>query len=107
MMVKVSRREFVVAAAVAGVAPAISPLSSAETGGAMQTAAAGSSPQNPEVEARINWIFTKYGARLSDEQRADIRRILKEGQGGVDAMRAFPLANGDAPATRFRVWRRR
>jgi len=48
---------------------------------------------NPEVEARINWIFTKYGARLNDEQRADIRRILTSGQPAIDAMRAYPLGN--------------
>ena len=106
-MAKVSRREFVVAAAVAGVAPAIAPLSAARIGDAPQTAEASGSIHNPEVEARINWISTKYGDRLSDEQRADIRRILSGGQSGVESMRAFPLGNDDAPATRFRVWRRR
>jgi hypothetical protein len=59
---------------------------------------------NPEVEARINWIFTKYGARLNDEQRADIRRILTSGQPAIDAMRAYPLGNEVGPPVPFRVY---
>ena len=53
---------------------------------------------NPEVEARIQWIFTKYGSRLNDEQRADIRRIIAGGQSSIDAMRAYPLDNSVGPA---------
>lgn len=59
---------------------------------------------NAEVEARINWIFTKYGARLNDEQRADIRRILTSGQPAIDAMRAYPLGNEVGPPVPFRVY---
>lgn len=91
-MSKVSRREFVVASALASLYPGALPASAAEA-------------KNAEVEARIAWIFTKYGDRLTDEQRADIRRIITGGQAGVDAMRAFPLDNSVAPATRFKVWR--
>ena len=59
---------------------------------------------NAEVEARINWIFTKYGARLNEEQRADIRRILTSGQPAIDAMRAYPLGNEVGPPVPFRVY---
>jgi hypothetical protein len=58
-----------------------------------------------EVDARVNWIFTKYGARLNDAQRADIRRLVAGGQAGIDAMRAYPLGNEVEPPTPFRVWR--
>jgi hypothetical protein len=51
----------------------------------------------PEVEARINWIVGKYGARLSEEQRNDIRRLITSGQAGIDAMRAFLLDNSAQP----------
>jgi hypothetical protein len=61
---------------------------------------------NPEVEARIQWILTKYGSRLSEEQRADIRRIIASGQSGIDDMRKFELANGVGPAEPFRVYRK-
>jgi hypothetical protein len=59
---------------------------------------------NAEVEARINWVFTKYGARLNDEQRADIRRIIAGGQPAIDAMRAYPLGNEIGPPVPFRVY---
>lgn len=93
-MSKVSRREFVVASALASLYPGTLPVAAAET-----------ETKNPEVEARIEWILTKYGERMTNEQRADIRRIITSGQGGVDAMRAFPVDNSVAPATRFKVWR--
>jgi hypothetical protein len=93
-MSKVSRREFVVASALASLYPGTLPAAAPEA-------------KNPEVEARIQWIFTKYGDRLTDEQRADIRRLIASGQAGVDAMRAFPLDNSVAPATRFKVWRKK
>jgi hypothetical protein len=57
-----------------------------------------------EVEARIQWVFTKYGSRLNDEQRADIRRIITGGQPAIDAMRAYPLGNEVGPPVPFRVY---
>jgi len=95
-MPKVSRRAFALSLAVAGVATA-TPSTAAEAPVPSTT---------PELEARINWILGKYGARLNDEQRADIRRLIVTGQPGVDAMRAFPLDNAVEPATIFKVWRR-
>ncbi|HEY2091446.1 MAG TPA: hypothetical protein VGJ81_06135 [Thermoanaerobaculia bacterium] len=59
---------------------------------------------NAEVEARINWVFTKHGSRLNDEQRADVRRIVSGGQPAIDAMRAFPLGNEVGPPVPFRVY---
>ena len=53
---------------------------------------------NAEVEARIQWIFTKYGSRLDAAQRADIRRLITGGQASIDAMRAYPLDNSVGPA---------
>jgi hypothetical protein len=85
---KISRRAF-------GSLIAASAL--ARAGSAVETS-------NPEVEARINWIFTKYGARLNDEQRADVRRILTSGQPAIDAMRAYPLGNEVGPPVPFRVY---
>ena len=63
------------------------------------------SPQPPlppasqtEVDARVQWIFNKYGSRLNDAQRADIRRLIAGGQPSIDAMRAYPLDNSVGPA---------
>ena len=58
-----------------------------------------------EVEMKVASIFRKYGDRLSDEQKADIRRIMAETQEGLEKMRTFQLENGDQPADAFRAYR--
>ena len=58
-----------------------------------------------EVEMKLASIFRKYGERLSDEQKADIRRIMAESQDGLEKMRAFKLENSDQPADAFRAYR--
>ena len=58
-----------------------------------------------EVEMKVASIFRKYGDHLSDEQKADIRRIMAESQEGLEKMRAFKLENGDQPADAFRAYR--
>src|ERR1043166_4696867 len=39
-----------------------------------------------EVEMKVASIFRKYGDRLNDEQKADIRRIMAESQEGLEKM---------------------
>lgn len=58
-----------------------------------------------EVEMKVASIFRKYGDRISEEQKADIRRIMAESQEGLEKMRAFKLENGDQPADAFRAYR--
>jgi hypothetical protein len=100
-MPKLSRRAFAREAVVAATAAAVLPNVLA------QAPPPAPAPPVPEVEARINWIFTKYGAHLDDAQRADIRRILAGGQKDIDAMRAWPISNSVEPAAPFRIYRRR
>jgi hypothetical protein len=54
-----------------------------------------------EVEMKVASIFRKYGDKLNDEQKADIRRIMAEAQEGLEKMRTFKLDNGDQPADSF------
>ena len=104
-MPKITRRSFAARAVAAVAATAAVPELLAQV--APQTQA--TPPKTPalppasqaEVDARVNWIFTKYGARLDDTQRADIRRIIASGQPAIDAMRAYPLTNADGPAGAF------
>ena len=56
-----------------------------------------------EVEVKLNNIFRRYGEHLNDGQKTDIRKVMAETQSGLEKMRAFPLDNGDLPATVFRV----
>src|SRR6266849_154226 len=52
-----------------------------------------------EAEEKISAVFRKYGARLSEEQKVEVRRMLMEGQEQLEQLRAFPLENSDEPAT--------
>ncbi len=52
-----------------------------------------------EAEARIQNLLRKYGDRLTDEQKAEVRKNITEGMEGVAKLRAFPLDNADEPAT--------
>jgi hypothetical protein len=120
-----SRRQFALGAAAAATT-ALIPKGNALPFDAMAQAPAGVpsslEPQSPEtktraamaklspaaqaeVEMKVTSIFHKYGDRLSDEQKADIRRIMAESQEGLEKMRAFKLENGDQPADAFRAYR--
>ena len=95
-MKKVSRRAFARNAVVAATAAAVSPALVGQTVPA----------PSAEAEARIQSIFVRHGARLTDEQKADIRRLVTGGQAGLDAMRAYPLPNDVEPALPFRIFRK-
>jgi hypothetical protein len=101
----ISRREFARRAAFVSAAASLSPsnLLSSESIAAPQPAqqppnAPKISPEGQaEVESRIQAIFAQYGNRLSDAQKADIRRLAAEGQPMLDRLRAFATDNGDGP----------
>jgi hypothetical protein len=57
-----------------------------------------------EVDAKIQAILRKYGDRLSEAQKADIRRLVTEGQAPLEKMRAFPLDNSDQPGNVFKIY---
>ena len=109
----VDRRRFTLGAAAAAAGALISPSEALQQAGAkpadteakkIQAALAKLSPAaQAEVEAKVSSVFRKYGSRLNEEQKADIRRILAETQEGLEKLRAFPLDNGDQPITVFKV----
>ncbi|HEY3055335.1 MAG TPA: hypothetical protein VGK31_05330 [Thermoanaerobaculia bacterium] len=102
-MTKVSRREFARDVMLLAAAAAVMPSVIAQ---APDKPPALSAASQAEVDARVQWIVAKYGARLNDEQRADIRRIITGGQAGVETMRKYDLANAAGPAEPFRIYRR-
>ncbi len=101
----ISRREFARRAAFVSAAASIVPSdllrseSVAPPQPAQQSANAPKlSPQSQaEVESRIQAIFAQYGDRLSDSQKADIRRLATEAQPPLERLRAFSTENGDGP----------
>ena len=111
----ISRREFARRAALgAAVAAAASTeLILPAVGAAPSPRSAQSPTEGPKLspegradaEEKISAILRKYGARLSDEQKTDIRRMVMEGQEPLERLRAYPLANSDEPATVLRLER--
>jgi hypothetical protein len=101
----ISRREFARRAAFVSAAASLAPsnLLGAEP---LATPPPAQQPANApklspegqaEVETRIQSIFALYGSRLSDAQKADIRRLATEAQPPLDHLRAFAIENGDGP----------
>ncbi|HYL69494.1 MAG TPA: hypothetical protein VEX69_10030 [Candidatus Limnocylindria bacterium] len=106
----ISRRDFAWSAAMAAATAACLPADLL----ASSSLPAPAPPQQPdeklspesqaEVDAKIQALFRKYGDRLSDAQKADIRRLLTEGQKPLELMRKFPLDNADQPGNVMRLY---
>ena len=61
---------------------------------------------SPAAEAQYQAILARYGKRLSDEQKTELKRLITQVQKTSDAMRAFPLENSNEPAMIFQVYRK-
>jgi len=85
MSSKFSRRDFVVTTAMGSVA--------ASAFGDTPTASVAS-----EASARYDWIIGKWGAHFTEEQKADIRRLVTDNEKGLAPMRAYDIGNGVGPA---------
>ena len=105
----ISRREFARRTAFLSAAASLSPgdllareSAAAAAARSLQTPAPSGPKLSPEsqaeMEARLQAVFSKYGSRLNDAQKADLGRLAAEGQAALDRLRAFPTDNGDGPA---------
>ena len=59
--------------------------------------------QTQEMQARFNDVTRRYGDRLSGDQQGRIRRVLTQNQRMLAPVRAFPIENGDTPATTLKL----
>ena len=104
----VSRREFAkraVFASAAGTLASVGPLLPARSSDppvAPQQDAAElpklSAQSQNEADARFESILREYADRFSDAEKKDLRRLCYAIQQPLDHVRAYPVANGDAPA---------
>lgn len=104
----VSRREFARRAVATAAVAALPETMLRELAGASPesarpgqegTASPLSPPSQAEGETKVQAILKKYGSRLNDEQKADVRRLVAETQRHIDKLRAYALDNSDQPAT--------
>ncbi|HXZ27507.1 MAG TPA: hypothetical protein VEG08_05840 [Terriglobales bacterium] len=115
---RISRRQFARDAALAGAAAALLPSSAralpqqpAAASDQLPPSAAADFAKLPsasqaEVEAKYQAVLGRYGRSFTAAQKTEVRRQLIGAQKALDALRAFPLENSDAPATVFRPYRR-
>ncbi|HMG32986.1 MAG TPA: hypothetical protein VKM94_03530 [Blastocatellia bacterium] len=102
---QMSRRKFTGTAAVVAAALPTA-LGGSSTALSETTTNTQTPPQlSPAGEAQLQAILSKYGQRLTDEEKADVRRLVAQIQKTGDALRAFQLENPDEPATTFRIYR--
>jgi hypothetical protein len=105
---KFSRRDFTRRAALvvatAGCLPPEPLGRSAEAQGAALQGEKLSPDGQDEVQLKIQSILRKHGDRLSEAQKADIRRLVAEGQKPLEVLRAFPLDNSDQPGNILRLY---
>ncbi|HLG15791.1 MAG TPA: hypothetical protein VJH03_14990 [Blastocatellia bacterium] len=102
-----SRREFAGSVAALAASAAIPQTNTATTSARSHQPPLQSAALSPAGEAQVQSILAKYGARLSDEQKAEVRRLVAQAQKATEAMAAFPLDNSNEPATAFRAYRGR
>lgn len=101
----ITRRSFTVGAAMAATATLLPGGQNTATPQTQPDATTKLSPgAKAEVEMKVKEIFRKYGDRLSDEQKADIRKVMAETQDGLEKMRSFALDNGDQPAMVLKLY---
>jgi predicted Zn-dependent protease len=104
----ISRRQFARAASVVA-ASAVLPWSanaSAEAPPDPTAVQESSSQPSPAAEAQYQIIMAKYGGRLSDDQKREVRRLTAQLEKSSQTVRSFPLDNSDEPALTFRVYRK-
>ena len=103
----ISRRDFSRVMALTAASAALPLTPGAAAGGAAmgQEAKPEALKLSPEAESQVQALMSKYGTRLTEEQKADVRRLIGLAQKTSETMRAFPLSNSDEPATIFRAYR--
>lgn len=105
---RLSRRDFARVAAVTAATAAL-PIASkaaAEPLVAENLESTQAAQLSPAAEAQYQAVLAKYGKRLSDEQKSELKRLITQAQKTSDALRAFPLDNSNEPAMIFHVYRK-
>jgi len=58
-----------------------------------------------EADLAYETLMRKYESRFTDEQKAEIRRLVVQQQSSLDKLRATTVQNSDEPATVFQIYR--
>ena len=91
---RVSRRGFMALSAVAVAAPA-----------AADEPAAKPPELSPVAEAQVQAILAKHGAKITKEQKEDLKRLVAGIAKTSEKLHGYPLPENSEPALAFRVYR--
>lgn len=95
----ISRREFARKAMLTATAAALpSSVLGQSAGGAEPKPAA-----KAETDRALEAVLARYGDRLTEAQKNDLRNVLAQQQKSLETLRAFSLDNGVQPATVLRL----
>ena len=101
-----SRREFAHRAALLSATASILPAGVILPAGAFSAASAQlpdnlpkvSAEGQAEADARFQMVLSRYGSRMSEEEKRSARMLCFSLQNSLERVRAYPLENGDVPA---------
>ena len=101
---KITRRNFTRGVALVAATTVATPVTGAAASEPIEDVTA----QTPiEIDAQFQAVLKKSGGKLTEEEKADVKRLLAQSQKTSEALRGFPLDNSDEPATVFRVYKGR
>jgi hypothetical protein len=111
---RISRRDFTRHAALAAASIAALPSAALANSAVLPARSLEAPPQSDdkklspssqaEVDSKLDIIFKKYGSRLTEAQKTDLRRLASEGQKPLEAIRAYPIENSNQPATILKLY---
>lgn len=99
---KISRRKFTGAVALVATTVAIPGSATKAQAETSNNPAQGTSA---DVEAQFQAVMKRAGGKLTNDEQADVKRLLAQAQKTSEALHNFPLENSDEPATVFRIYR--
>jgi hypothetical protein len=102
---RMSRRDFARAAALAAATAALPQSASVQASASAQATSAQAPQLSPAGEAQLQTILARYGKRLSDDQKTEVKRLVIQAQKTSETLRSLPLDNSDEPAMTFHIYR--
>ena len=94
-----TRRQFATTAILTTAAATLATVSPSRAADDPQTPPPALNPASQsEADLRLQTILALNGSALSDDQKADLKKICNNTQSSLDRLRAYPTENSDDPA---------
>ena len=98
-----TRREFSKILAVGTISAALPQGATVAAGGVPNAVHEDGLELSAEAEAQYKVLISRFGSRLSEEQKGDVRRLIDQNLKSNAVLRSFHLENSDEPGNVFRA----